>query len=443
MRIRHLVALLLVLAVVGVGLTFLQARPLKPTDAPPASSFAPEAVRRGAELAAIGDCASCHTAPNGRPYAGGVALETPYGTIHGTNVTPDPDTGIGRWSAQAFARAMREGVDREGRRLYPAFPYSHYTRLAGGDIDALYAFLMTRTPVRATAPENRLRFPYGFRPIVIGWNWLYLDRKRFRPDPTKSDQWNHGAYLAEALGHCGACHTPRTRFGGEDPRAHFNGGVAEGWWAPPLNQTSPSAEPWTADGLYAYLRSWDAAHGGAVGPMAAVTANLAGAPEADVRAIAAYVAERMGPPQPLNKARRDGLMARAEPDGSRDPALARGGAVYQGACAQCHATGGQTPFTVPSLAQHTSLFGPVPDNVLQVVLHGIRTPQGAAGPLMPGFADALTPAQVADLAAYLRARFTDQPPWPDVEAAVRRIRGQPSQAVPAAPVDGAVQKALD
>jgi mono/diheme cytochrome c family protein len=443
MRIRHVVALLLILALVGVGLTLLQARPLKPTDAPPTASFAPQAVRRGAELAAIGDCATCHTAPNGAPYAGGLAIETPFGTIHGTNITPDPETGIGRWSSEAFARAMREGLDREGRRLYPAFPYNHFTRLASGDIDALYAFLMTRTPVRAETPKNDLRFPYGFRPLVIGWNALYLDKKRFRPDPSKSDQWNYGAYLAEALGHCGACHTPRTRFGGENPKAHFGGGVAEGWWAPPLNETSPAADPWTPETLYAYLRAWDASHGGAVGPMAAVTANLANAPEADVRAIAAYVADRMGPPSPTRMARRDGLMARAEPDGAKDPALARGSDVYKGVCAQCHATGGQVPFTVPSLTQHTSLFAPVPDNVLQVVLNGIRAPAGEARPIMPGFAGALTPDQIADLTAYLRVRFTDQPPWRDVRAAVQRIGRRPAEPVPAAPADGAAPNPLD
>ena len=431
MRFGHLVTLLIVVALVGFGLTFLQSRPLKPVDPPRRQSFDDAQVRRGATLAAIGDCASCHTAPNGPAYAGGVALETPFGVIHGTNITPDPDTGIGRWSFAAFERAMREGTDQAGNRLYPAFPYNHFAKLTDDDLKALYAFVMTRQPVRAQTPENRLRFPYSIRGLVTFWNWLYLDDKPLKPDPRQSDEWSRGAYLVEALAHCGACHTPRTKWGGENSKARFDGGDAEGWWAPPLNGSTPALEPWDAERLTAYLRAWDDRHGGAVGPMAAVTANLAKAPDADVKAIAVYIASHFGQPDVGKKVRLEVLLSRPEPDLGDDAGLARGRDVFKGVCAQCHETGAQVPFTVQNLAQHTSLFAPTPDNVLRVALHGIRTPAGGFGPIMPGFAGSLKPQQLGDLARYLRARFTDLPPWPDPTAAARRLMNQPEGPAPA------------
>ena len=431
MRFSHLFVLLASVALLGLGLTFLQARPLEASATPTRESFAADTVSRGAALAAIGDCATCHTAPGGRPYAGGTAIETPFGVIHGTNITPDRDTGIGTWSLAAFNRAMRHGVDRAGQHLYPAFPYNHFTKLSDPDIEALYAFVMTRAPVKAETPPNSVRFPYSIRGLVVGWNMLYLDDKPLKPVAAQSPEWNRGAYLAEALGHCGACHTPRTSLGGEDADKRFNGGEAEGWWAPPLNASTPGLEPWTAERLYAYLRSWDDRHGGAVGPMAAVTANLAGAPEADVRAIAAYVAQQFGPPDAQKAARLDAIVKRGEPDTSKDPGLANGAAVFKGACSQCHDTGAQVPFTVQSLAQHTTVFAPTPDNVLRVVLHGVQKPNAGVGPIMPGFAGSLTPEQVADLARYMRARFTDLPAWPDPLPAVRRIAGEPRGAAPA------------
>ncbi len=169
-------------------------------------SFAPDLVRHGAELAALGYCASCHTAEGGKPFAGGRPLATPFGTIFGTNISPDPDTGIGAWSQAAFSRAMREGIDRSGHDLYPAFPYDHFAKLTDDDLGALYAFLMTRAPVHARNQANQLAFPFGFRPLLAGWKLLFLNKAPVPTDPTKSPEWNRGAYLVEALTHCSACH---------------------------------------------------------------------------------------------------------------------------------------------------------------------------------------------------------------------------------------------
>jgi mono/diheme cytochrome c family protein len=239
-------------------------------DRPPEPvGFDSATVQRGAGLAAVGDCASCHTAAFGAPYAGGVALRTPFGTIHGTNITPDPDTGIGRWSEAAFVRAMREGVDREGKQLYPAFPYDHFTHASDDDLHALYAFVMTRDPVHAPNVANALRFPFGFRPLIAGWKLLFLKRGP-EPvvDPIQSATWNRGAYLVRSLGHCGACHTPRNALGAEERSREFAGGVAEGWYAPALDEHSPSPLPWSVDELAEYLRTGIAGdHAIAGGPM--------------------------------------------------------------------------------------------------------------------------------------------------------------------------------
>jgi mono/diheme cytochrome c family protein len=385
------------------------------------ATFDPAQVARGAQLARLGYCASCHTAASGQPYAGGRPLRTPFGTIYGTNITPDRDTGIGLWSEAAFVRSMRKGIDRAGRHLYPAFPYTHFTRLTDADLSALYAYVMTRPPVRAETPANDLRFPYNLRPLLAGWNFLFLHKGPFNPDPSQSEAWNRGAYLSEALSHCGACHTPRNRLGAEDASRPYGGGEAEGWWAPPLDNTSPAPIPWSEASLFAYLRSWDERHGGAVGPMAPVSSDLAAVPEAEVRAIAAYFASSLGPPTPDRRQHAETLLNRAEAGAGSDFGHPQGAAVYAGVCATCHERGGQVPFTVRSLAQHTTLSGFDPRNVIRVVLHGIQPPEGAIGGIMPGFAGTLTEAQVIDLMAYLRARFSDQPPWADAAEQVRRI----------------------
>jgi mono/diheme cytochrome c family protein len=214
--------------------------------------FEPDLIKRGRALAAIGNCSNCHTASAGKDLAGGVAVPTPFGTVFSSNITPDADTGIGRWSEAAFRRAMRNGVDREGRHLYPTFPYDHFTNVSDEDDRALYAYLMTREPVRSAAPENRLSFPFDQRVLIAGWKLLFLRRDTYRPDSAKSAEWNRGVYLVEGLAHCGACHTPRNALGAERAGAPFAGGDVENWRAYAINADSPSPVPWDADALFAF-----------------------------------------------------------------------------------------------------------------------------------------------------------------------------------------------
>jgi mono/diheme cytochrome c family protein len=307
-----LVALICLVLACAVLLALAWRPSIAAIEPPAAASFDAATVEQGRRLAAVGSCGSCHTVAEGRPFAGGAALATPFGTIHGTNLTPDAETGIGRWSEAAFVRAMRDGVARDGTLLYPAFPYDHYTHTADADLHALYAYLMTRDPVRAPNPANGLRFPFNVRPLLAGWNLLYLDRTPWRTDPTQDALWNRGAYLVQSLGHCGSCHAPRNAFGAEQVDRGLAGGEAEGWYVPALNADSPSPLPWTVEQLTTYLRTGIATdHAIAGGPMQTVVSHLAEASPDDVRAIATYIRSSLGPETPAREARARATVARA------------------------------------------------------------------------------------------------------------------------------------
>ncbi|MGZ5912115.1 MAG: c-type cytochrome [Reyranella sp.] len=393
-------------------------QPAWPSLANPSATFDPAIVARGEKLAYVGNCADCHTAQGGRPFAGGRPLETPFGTVFTTNITPDSETGIGRWSRKAFVRALREGVALNGDLLYPAFPYDHFTHASDADIDALYAFLMTRPAVQARAPANRLKEPFGFRPLIAGWNLLFLHKGPLAEDPSQSAEWNRGRSLAEGLAHCGGCHTPRNELGAERSDHAYDGAWIEGWYAPPLNANSPAVRPWTAEDLFAYLRTGlSATHAAAAGPMVSVTRGLAQASEDDVRAIAVYFASLMahapaaqGPP-PADK----GNVA--------DAAHPEAAALFAGACATCHEAG--APMMQegrPSLAWGTPLHEDTPNDTIQIIMHGLAPPAGRSGPAMPAYGDSFSDRQLAQITVYLRARFTDKPPWPDVPGAVAQVR---------------------
>ena len=293
MRVTRVVAGLAILGLAAAGAFLAVAwRPeIAPVPPPAPASFDPALVRRGADLALIGDCRTCHTARNGAAFAGGLPLPTPFGTLYSTNITPDPGTGIGRWSETAFARALREGVDREGRHLYPAFPYDHYGATDDDDVRALYAFVMTRPAVAATAPPNGLPFPLNVRLTLAGWKLLFLRRKDLAPDPAKDEAWHRGRTLVEGLGHCGACHSPRNLLGAEIASRAYEGGEAEGWRAYALGGASRAPVPWDEAALTQYLREgFHPLHGVARGPMAPVVENLATVPPEDVAAMARYLA---------------------------------------------------------------------------------------------------------------------------------------------------------
>ena len=273
-------------------------RPAIQAIEPPAlQSFDANLVKRGRDLAAVGNCNDCHTVRGGKAFAGGLAVPTPFGAIYSSNITPDPETGIGRWSEAAFRRAMRSGVDRAGHHLYPTFPYDHFTNVTDEDDHALYAFLMTRKAVHAPARANELSFPFNQRFIVAGWKLLFLRHEAFQPDSAQSAEWNRGAYLVEGLAHCGACHTPRNALGAERLSASFSGGDVDNWHAYAINARSLSPLPWNTEALFHYLRQgWDKDHGVARGPMAEVVSNLSSVQESDVHAIAVYMTSVFGPP---------------------------------------------------------------------------------------------------------------------------------------------------
>jgi nicotinate dehydrogenase subunit B len=412
-------------AVVSIAALALPWRSIAPIARPDPSAYLAATIAKGQQLAALGDCAVCHTQANGAINAGGRAIDTPFGTIYSTNITPDPETGIGAWSYPAFERAMREGIHRDGRHLYPAFPYNHFAKTSDADLQALYAYLMAQPAVKSVSPENKLAFPFNLRPLMAGWNALFHSSATFAPVATQSAAWNRGAYLVESLGHCGACHSPRNALGAEKAEAYLAGGFAEGWEAPPLTSLSQAPIPWNEDELFAYLRSGESRfHGVAAGPMAPVVKELAALPDDDIRAMAVYLGSFNG--KPIGKAEQEALAAKLEASTGTQPASASsvGARLYEGACAVCHKVGGAPLFgSRPSLALNSNLHSAVPDNLIQVILHGIASPVSSDLGYMPGFKDNLNDRQVEELVSYLRRQFApDKPAWTDLDAAVGRAR---------------------
>ncbi|HEX3504755.1 MAG TPA: cytochrome c [Xanthobacteraceae bacterium] len=433
---------LCLLLIVGIAVyaIFSYEPPLGPIPPPQRESFDQTQVKRGAELAAIGSCGVCHTAPSGREFAGGVGLPTPFGAIYSTNITPDPETGIGNWSLAAFQRALRRGVRRDGAYLYPAFPYDHFTLVSDDDAKALYAFLMTREPVRATAPANQLPFPLNVRLVMSGWNLLFLKPGPYQPDPARDDAYNRGAYLAEGLGHCGSCHTPRNVLGAEKTSEKFAGGEAEGWSAYAINASSPAPVPWTEETLLQYLsHGFNADHGVARGPMLEVASNLGAVPNDDLHALATYIAAQIGRPaaptpqvakQLEAQGARGKTVAAASADSQADPSQRRdatagddeGALIYTATCSGCHQGPRAAPFGGIDFALSSNINGPSAKNLVNVVLNGLPAAGSKRTPIMPGFANAMDDRQVAALARYLRGHFTDKPAWTDIESSLNDAR---------------------
>ncbi|HEY0852380.1 MAG TPA: molybdopterin cofactor-binding domain-containing protein [Bradyrhizobium sp.] len=411
---------------IAIGTAALPWRAMAPIARPDPSVFSAATIARGQQLAALGDCMVCHTAADGVVNAGGRALQTPFGTIYSTNITPDIETGIGNWSYPAFERAMREGVHRDGKHLYPAFPYTHYTKATDADLQALYAYLMAQEPVRAEAPNNKLAFPFDQRPLLAGWNALFHSSQVFRPDPSRSEAWNRGAYLVEGLGHCGACHSPRNELGAEIASRYLAGGFAEGWEAPALTSLSRAPIPWSEDELYAYLRTGESRfHGVAAGPMAPVVKQLKALPDQDIRAMATYLASfNEGAP---DRRAADALAARLESATLSVTSASPGARIYQGACAVCHEVGGPALFgSRPSLSLNSNVHSDVPDNLIQVILHGIAAPVSPELGYMPAFRDSLTDRQLAELVGYIRRQFAPgKPAWKGKDAAIARLKSAP------------------
>ena len=383
-----------------------------------ANVYTAAVVEKGRLLAAAGDCIVCHTAPGGVPNAGGRAMTTPFGTVYSTNLTPDMATGIGAWSFSAFQRAMREGISRDGHHLYPAFPYTAFTKTTDEDLTALYAHLMAQPAVVSTVPQTTLAFPFNLRQLMALWNAMFLTPGPVAPIAARSAEWNRGAYLVDGLGHCGACHTARGALGAEPAgTAYLGGAMAGGWEAPALTALSRAPIPWSEAELFNYLRHGHSAqHGSASGPMAPVVQQLAQLPEADVRAMAIYLASFNAP-------------AASAPTSEVVPLDGAAHRLFTTACGACHHDGSGPQLlgqNIP-LALNTNLHSEHPDNLLRVILEGIREPASRDIGFMPAFRHAIDDAQVAQLAAYMRQRFAPgRQAWANLEAASARVRASPS-----------------
>jgi nicotinate dehydrogenase subunit B len=404
----------------AVSLAF--APSIAPIARPDPSTWSAATVEHGRQLAALGACVVCHTAKEGTPYAGGLALPTPFGVVVTTNITPDVETGIGGWSYPAFERAMRDGIHRDGRHLYPAFPYPSFSKTSDADLQAIYAFLMSQPAVRKPNEASRLTFPFNLRPLMAAWNLLFNRQREFAPDTTRSAEWNRGRYLVDGLGHCGACHSPRNLLGAERTgAAYLTGGEAEGWEAPALTGASLAPIPWSEAEFYSYLKTGASKlHGAASGPMAPVAAELRELPDADVKAMAVYLASLGAPP---SEAKPDALVAEIERRTGRaaNPATSPAARLYEGACAACHESGRAAPLlnAGPALGLSTKVQASGPNNFVNLLIEGGQHGLG----LMPSFASALDDRQIADLARYVRSRFAPgRLPWRDIEEAIQKAR---------------------
>jgi mono/diheme cytochrome c family protein len=388
------------------------------------TTLAPEALlARGAYLATAGNCTSCHTAPDGEFMAGGLAFETPFGTIYSTNITPEADTGIGAWSERDFLNSMRQGVRPDGEHLYPAFPYTAFTKISNEDLAALWAWLRTVPAVRRANDANALSFPFGMRSLMAFWNTLYLQPGALEADPGRSEAWNRGAYLVEALGHCSACHSPRTLFGAEDRASAYGGGeyldrVREGghrpWSAPNLTSTERGLGLWSEEDIAAYLGTARNDFLETFGPMNEVVMNSTRHLDAgDLDAMATYLA---------------GLPAVHEP-AARAPSeqvMGRGRTVYNLHCGTCHLpTGEGDPEMAPRLNAGSLVVQDAnPASMINVILYGPEAPRPALPPkwrhAMEEYQYLLDDEEIAAVATFVRNSWKNAAGPVTVEQVVRQ-----------------------
>ncbi len=410
------------IAVVGLYLVSSH-RAIAPVTFLGVRAFPDEQIVRGSVLAGAANCAICHTSKSGQLFAGGVPFNTKFGIVYSTNITPDSITGIGEWSEAAFARALREGIARDGSQLFPAFPFDHFTKVNDEDVKALYAFIMTQRPLSRAREPNQLAFPFNIRALQVGWKWLFFRPGVYQADITQTAQWNRGAYLAEGLGHCSACHTPRNSFGAESVSVKYNGATIEGWFAPALNASNSAPVPWSSNELYSYLRNGGTVmHGSAAGVMSDVIHNgLVKLSDEDLHAIANYFAAINGSSHATTESI-ETISALNITSATNVPATDPGAQIYRAACASCHYNRGVLHIERPELTLNNALNAPSANNFIQVVLHGIGREEGLPELMMPGYADVFSDLEIAELAAYLRRSRTAQPAWSGLEAAVASIR---------------------
>ncbi len=401
MSVRIVVAVLLLGFALLTALWVLELRH-KEKVAGEDDPFTPTAqqIERGEYLARAGDCAACHTARGGRPYAGGKGIETPFGTVYASNLTPDEQTGIGTWSAAHFHRALHEGRSRDGHLLYPAFPYPNYTLVTREDSDAIFAYLKSLPSVAQSNRAHELRFPYDTQAALAIWRTLFFRQGEYVPDSSHAADWNRGAYLVGGLGHCGACHGERNVFGATRENLGLSGGMIPmtNWYAPSLTSADEAGvAQWKRGDVVELLKTGTSPHGSTMGPMAEVVfRSTQYLTEGDLGAIAAYLSDL-----PQTSTRTAVHHAELAP-----PLQARGEKVYRDHCADCHGRDGEgTPATWPALAGNRAVTMTSANNPIRVVLSGGYLPATGGNPRpygMPPFAQVLGDADIAAVLSYVR-----------------------------------------
>jgi mono/diheme cytochrome c family protein len=361
-------------------------------------------IERGRYLTRVADCAACHAGVDDTPFAGGRPIDTPFGTLQASNITPDGATGIGSWSDAQFDAAIRAGRMPDGGRLYPAMPYAYYTKMSRSDVLAIRAYLNTVPPVHHEVVSNQLPFPYRIRSVMAVWDALYFKEGEFREDPSKSPAWNRGAYLVEGPGHCGACHTPKTWLGGDELKHVYQGYALQGWFAPDITDNEEMGlGRWSPTDVIEYLKRGHNKYSAASGPMGEEVVDSSSRwTEPDLQAIAEYL---KGQPAPHETAR---------PLAAGDPLMTAGAAIYWDACSACHkADGSGIPYLFPDIAHAPSVASREPTTLIRVVLQGAETAatdEEPTGPQMPAFGWQLTDAQVAAVVTYIRNSWSHAAP---------------------------------
>jgi mono/diheme cytochrome c family protein len=362
-------------------------------------------VARGEYLARAGDCIACHTAPEGRIFAGGRAMLTPFGTLYTSNITPDPDTGIGKWTADDFYKTMHSGRFPDGGLIYPAMPFASYTKVTRADSDAIFAYLKSIPAVNQKDRPHELRFPYDNRQLILGWRTLYFREGEYKPDPTKSAEWNRGAYLVEGLGHCGMCHSPINALGGTSQSDAFKGGLIpmQNWYAPSLTSNREAGlGEWSLKDITDLLQTGISMRGVVYGPMAEVVHNsLQYLNDEDSKAMAVYLKGIAGPQPPAPSS--------ALPSSESSLLVSLGKTVYDARCASCHGAQGEgKPPHWPPLANNQSIEMESAVNPIRMVLNGGYPPGTAGNPKpygMPPFAGLLSDNEVAAVVSYIRTAW--------------------------------------
>jgi mono/diheme cytochrome c family protein len=364
-------------------------------------------VERGKYLAQAGDCIACHTVPGGKIFSGNRPMPTPFGTLYAPNITPDPETGIGKWTSEEFFKMMRTGRSRNGELLYPAMPFASYTKVTRADTDAIYAYLRSVPPVRLASRQHDLRFPYNNRALLIGWRTLYFEEGEYVPDRKKSAEWNRGAYLVQGLGHCSMCHTPINALGGSSQEAAFQGGLIpmQNWYAPSLTSNKEAGlGTWEIQDIIDLLQKGVSNRGTVYGPMAEVTFNsLQFMSTEDVRAMAVYL-KSLPADQPVAN---DPASAPARANMSQR--FAQGKRVYAAQCASCHGDQGRGKLPhYPPLAANQSITMTSAVNPIRMVLNGGYPPGTRRNPMpygMPPFAHSLSDTDIAAVVTYIRTAW--------------------------------------